>query len=115
MNLSLSGYDRKSASFCFDGLVSPDFTVEMSGNMKVKTCSDGGIFCGVCEKVNSELAGIMLSGYAVVKYSGDTAPTVGYCKLCGDGKGGVKADSKNGFDYLVTDIDTNKKTIGIIL
>ena len=83
MNLSLNGYDRKSASFCFDGLVSPDFTVEMSGNMKVKTCSDGGRFCGVCEKVN--------------------------------GKGGVKADSKSGFEYLVTDIDTNKKTIGIIL
>ena len=86
----------------------------MEGNDKVQNSAAGGEFCGVITAVRAGLVTVQMSGFVTLPYSGDTAPTVGYCALAGDGAGGVKTDA-SGRSRLVTEVDPTAKTVGLFL
>ena len=113
MNISMKGYGENTATFTTDGVVSVSHAVKMSDNFTVKSCAAGDAFIGTAVYVKNEYACVQLDGYVTLAYTG-TAPTVGYCSLVADGKGGVKV-ADTGREYLVTDVDTANKTAGIIL
>ena len=87
--------------------------VTLSANDTVAKSADDDVFCGVCIKVEDGYAAVQLAGYVELPYTGDTAPTVGYCTLLADGTG-IKAD-EDGRSILVINVDTTAKTAGIIL
>lgn len=113
MKTSLNGFNEAMATFKAEGLPVVSGVVKLSDDMTVSQCADGDKFIGVCAGLESGYACVQLSGYATVSYTG-TAPALGCAKLSADGKGGVKAD-ENGREHIVTDVDTTKKTAGIIL
>lgn len=114
MTVSFKGYDEKTATFKAQGLCSPGHTVTMAGNAAVKPCGDADDFIGVCVNVKGEYACVQLGGYVQLAFTGNTAPTVGFCALAADGKGGVCV-AENGRTLLVTDVDTAGRTVGVIL
>ncbi len=113
MVIYLDGFERKEVTINATRDVEKGKTVEFTDSYTVDRTIDGHIFDGVCTHVDNGLASVQLKGYAKVTYTG-TAPAYGYSKLTADGKGGVKAD-ENGRYVLVTHIDTDSKTCGIIL
>ncbi len=107
------GFDRKEVTVSATAEVNKGKTVEFMDSYTVDRTIDGHIFDGVCTYVSDAIASIQIRGYTKVTYTG-TAPSFGYTKLSSDGKGGVKAD-ENGRYVLVTDVDTDSRTCGIIL
>ena len=85
---------------------------KVTGDCAVGPCAAGDDFCGVARTVRCGLAGVVLSGYCRIPYSG-TAPAVGKTALCADGNGGVKAGGDT--EYLVVQVDTAEKTVGLFL
>lgn len=114
MSISINGFNSKNVTMAASGTVEKGVPVKMASNLTVAAADDDDVFVGRAICVEDGLIGTQLVGYAVFPYSG-TAPTVGIGKLSADGEGGVKADDVNGRDYLITDVDTTAKTVGIIL
>ncbi len=110
MNVCFNGYDEKVATFEARGLLSKGQPVMITSSGAVSAAS--GSFCGVCTGVRNGYAGVQLSGYVRLPYL--IAPDVGYSKISVSG-GKVSADSENGREYLIADIDTVNQTVGIIL
>ncbi len=107
------GFDRKEVTLSATKDVVKGKPVEFMDSYTVDRVIDGHIFVGVCTHVDNYIASVQLKGYAKVEYTG-TAPQCGYVKLTGNGNGGVKVDD-NGRYVLVTDVDTENGTCGIIL
>ena len=78
----------------------------------VGPCTDGGTFCGLVRQIRCGLAGVVLSGYVELPYTG-TAPALGETALQANASGGVKAGGSK--TYLVVHVDTNDKTVGFFL
>ncbi|NCC87338.1 MAG: hypothetical protein EOM05_05655 [Clostridia bacterium] len=115
MSISFNGYNDNSATFEITGTVATGEVVKMSANNKVTSCTAGNDFCGVLSYIESDdFATVQLSGYAEVEYT-ETAPTVGYCTLAGNGTGGVKVASTGGRSHLVLNVDTTSKIVGFLL
>ena len=115
MSISFNGYNDNSATFEITGAVATGEVVKMSANNKVTSCVAGNEFCGVLNHTESDgFATIQLSGYAQVAYT-ETAPTVGYSTLAGNGTGGVKVASTGGRSHLVLNVDTSLKIVGFLL
>lgn len=113
MKISLNGYGENAATFRFTGLVSQGQPVTMAESFTVKPCQAGDAFIGCAINAKGEYASVQLSGYVKIDYSGAT-PETGVCTLAADGNGGVcVADS--GRQFVVTDVDTVNKKVGIIL
>lgn len=111
MNVSFNGYNEGVLTFEAESGVTVGTPVTMSGNGKVKAAQNA-VFCGVCINSRNGYAGVQINGYVTVEYSGTLS--VGYNKLVSaDGK--VKADTTNGREILVVDVDSTAKTAGIIL
>lgn len=87
--------------------------VKMSGNRAVSACADGERFFGVALACDSDFAAIQMGGYVELEYAG-TAPAVGFAKLVSNGVGGVKT-SETGGEFVIVDVDTVSKTIGLML
>lgn len=113
MKISMKGYAENSATFKTEGVVCVGHTVKMSDNFTVAPCASGDAFAGVAMNVRNEYAGIQLAGYVRFGFTG-TEPTPGFCRFVADGKGGIMIN-ENGREYLVTDVDSSDKTVGIIL
>jgi len=113
MNISIKGYGENTATFRTDGVVSVSHTVKMTDNLTVAPCNSGDAFIGTVINVKNNYACVQLDGFVTLSYTG-TAPAVGYCTLAADGKGGVKV-SDTGREYLVAEVYTPSKTVGIIL
>ena len=88
--------------------------VKISGNGEVSKCEAGGRFFGVALTCEGGFAAVQTDGYVQLAYSG-AAPTAGFGMLAADGGGGVKTDADNGGEFLVVDVNTTDKTVGIIL
>ncbi len=88
--------------------------VKMCANGTVSECEDGDLFCGVAVTDRADIAGVQISGYVRVPFSG-TAPSVGYRNLCADGNGGVALADGEGRSLLVVDVDEDAGTLGVIL
>ncbi len=113
MNTSLSGFNTLIATFS-SSTASKGDVVSMSGNMAVSKAAANAAFCGVCTDKRGGFVSVQLSGYTRLSYSG-TAPAVGFAALAADGNGGVKTASSGGRTLLVTDVDTENTTIGVML
>ena len=83
---------------------------KITGNGTVGPCAAGDEFCGAARSVRLGMAGVVLSGFVRLPYSGD-APAVGYAALCADGKGGVKTGGER--TYLVAQVEDG--AVGVFL
>lgn len=111
MNVSFNGYNEGTVTFEAESGVAVGTPVTVSANGKV-SAAESAVFCGICTGIRDGYAAVQLNGYIKVKYSGTL--TVGYNRLvAADGK--IKADSSNGRDVLIVDVDTVNSVAGIIL
>lgn len=113
MNEYLEGFDRKEVTLRAPSNAKAGQTVNFLTKNYMSLVASDQLFCGVCTSVIDGYGSYVLRGYVRVSYSG-TAPTVGYSKLAGDGLGGVMV-SDNGRLILVSDVDKENLTCGIIL
>lgn len=112
MKAAFNGLNEAVVTFeAADGVVK-GVPVTMADNGKVQA-AQSGVFCGICCKAYDGYAAVQLGGYVRVPYTGTL--TVGYQKLAAASGGKVEADDTNGREYLVTDVDTEAKTAGVIL
>lgn len=110
MNVCFNGYGENVLTFETQGTINVGDPVMISANGKVSAAS--GNFCGICTAVRNGYAAVQMTGYATASYT--TAPSVGYSKISASG-GKINANSTNGREYLVVDVDTTAKTFGFIL
>ena len=117
MSVSFGGIGSVVATFKADSEIKCGCPVAMAGNGKVEECDEEDRFCGVSLGTAEDgHAAVQLGGYVKLSYSGTTAPTVGYEYLIADGDGGVCVDEDEaGGEYLVIDVDTTNKIVGIIM
>lgn len=87
--------------------------VKMSGNGEVSVCADGDRFFGVALACDTDFAAVQTDGYVELAYTG-TAPAIGFAKFVSNSAGGVKT-AETGGEFLVVDVDTVSKTIGLML
>ena len=113
MSVSTNGFGENVLTFKAASGVTAGVPVKISANDTVAVCSAGNIFCGVATEVSGGYAGVQLTGFVALPYSG-TAPAVGLSALSADGNGGVKADS-SGSKHLVTKVDTTALTVSFML
>ena len=95
MNVSFNGFNENTVTFEANGTINVGAPVMITANGKVSAAN--GAFCGIC---------------TVVPYT--NAPSVGFSKISA-GSGKITADSTNGREFLVIDVDTTAKTAGIML
>lgn len=112
--VSMQGIGATYVTMLLGSDVCAGYPCVMEGNNKVKISGDGGVFCGVITEIRAGLATVQLTGFVTLPYSGETAPSVGYCALAGDGDGGVKV-ATGGRSRLVTEVDTTAQTVGLFL
>ncbi len=111
MNVSFHGLRDTVATF--EGAAGALVPVKMSDSGKIIPAADGNVFCGITTAKGNEFVPVQLAGFVSAAYSG-TAPTVGYVKLAADAAGGVKVNA-SGREYLVVEVNTDKKTVGFLL
>lgn len=114
MSIKFNGLMNEVATFKVASKITAGTPVNVSANDTVAASASGAAFCGVAANYNNGLQGVQLRGYALLSYT-STAPTVGYSLLVANGAGGVKVDATNGKAYLVVNVDTTAKTVGVIL
>ena len=116
MKVSFEGIGESVVTFYNDDTngAAAGAPVKMSGNGEVSKCAAGDRFFGVALANEGDFAAVQTGGYAQLKYSG-AAPNVGFATLAGDGDGGVKTVTTGGGEFLVVDVDTANKILGIML
>ena len=87
--------------------------VKMSGRGEVSACANGERFFGAALTGEGDYCAVQTKGYFEFAYSG-TAPSFGFVKLTCNGSGGVKTDAAGG-EFLVVELDTAAKVVGILL
>lgn len=115
MKVSFAGIGEQAVTFEAQPGTEPGKAVKMIANGTVGPCADGNIPCGIAINVRDGVAAVAVSGYCRVKYSGSTAPSLGYTLLAADGAGGIKAVTSGGRQFLVVDVDDVSGTAGILL
>lgn len=115
MKISFEGIGQWTATFACTGVQEGNL-VKVSGNGSVGACGAGEAFCGQAVSLgrSGDACAVQLGGFITADYTGDTAPTVGWCGLSADGSGGVKADS-TGRSFLVADVDAAAKVVTFAL
>lgn len=115
MSISYEGIGAWCATFAGAEL-SEGAVVKASANGTVSACTAGDKFCGVVAAASrdKEACSVQLAGLVQVKYSGSTAPGVGYCTLAADGQGGVCVNG-SGRSYLVVEVNTAESSATIML
>lgn len=112
MNISYEGIGFLMVTFPDDGSVEGQ-VCKLTSEGQVDGCIANDRFCGVVHSVEKHMAAVQVEGFVKVRYTG-TAPVLGYAKLTADGFGGV-CTSTDGQDYLVVQVDTDKRTAMIKL
>lgn len=115
MAISFEAIDGQYVTFAAAADAAKDAVCKITANGTVGACDDGDAFCGVCEELRGGAAAVQMGGYAELRYSGDTAPALGYVALAADGTGGVKAATSGGRSCLVVRVDSTGKTVGVFL
>lgn len=115
MNISFEGLQNAVVTFQEDA-VTAGYPVAMSSAGTVSNAAAGVAPVGVALNVRGGCAAVQVKGYAVLGYSG-TAPGLGWTALTADGSGGVKTpgSTDKGRDFLVVQVDSTEKTVGLFL
>ena len=115
MKISFDGIGVQTVTFKTASGVTAGIPVKISANGTVAACTAGDAFVGVAGSVEDDgFAAVTLRGFVKLPYTGDTAPSLGWCWLAGNGSGGVFADD-DGMPYLVVHLDTTNKTVGFFI
>jgi len=114
MKVSFEGIGDQVVSFAAAAGTTAGVFVKVSANGTVAACAAEDNFIGYCINVDGGFAEVMTHGYISCSYTGDTAPTLGFCKLVADTAGKVTADS-DGREFLVLELNTTAKTVGFIM
>lgn len=114
MAISFESIGQKLVSFkAASGLAVGDVCI-VSANDTVAAASANGEFCGVVSGIRAGVAGVILGGCVTVPYTGETAPSVGYCALAADGDKGVTVKT-GATSRLVVNVDTTNETVTFFL
>lgn len=113
MSISLNGYGENAVTLKTSDNVAIHQPVTISENFTVRPCNNGEKFIGTVINKKGNFAAVKLSGYVELGYSGEK-PQLGVCNLIGDGNGKVTV-SETGRPFVVTNVDTDTSTVGIIL
>ncbi|MEA4896038.1 MAG: hypothetical protein VB064_12375 [Oscillospiraceae bacterium] len=115
MKVSFEGIGESVVTFfnSATGSATAGAPVLISANGEVSACADGDRFFGCALACDTDIAAIQTAGYIELAYSG-TNPAVGFVRLAANGSGGVKA-SEDGGEFLVVNVDTANKTLGLML
>ncbi len=117
MNVSFEGVNEQVLSFKSasgnSAAVKGKFAA-MSANFTVAVADEDDIFVGMCIKSADGFADVMTHGYVECKYTGTTAPTVGYNLLvCSDDDTVEVAEA--GREVLVLKVDSTNSIVGFIM
>ncbi len=116
MEICFDGIGQAVATFQTAEGMETGKAVAMTGSGAVGLGTSGDLPCGVT--VGAERGGavaVQIAGVATVAYSGETAPTVGYCALTCDGKGMLAKAEGSGLTCLVLAVDETAKTVTVKL
>jgi len=94
---------------CLSNGVQVNQPIKLISNNSVSPCVDGDAIEGVVAATHANLSTVAVKGFVTLTYVGAT-PTLGYCPLAAAGNGKVKKQD-GARDYLVVDVETNKKTV----
>lgn len=98
---------------CYNSGVQVNQPCKISTNFSIAACQDTDDIAGVVVAARSNLATVAIRGFVTLPYTG-TAPTVGYCPIAATGTGKVKM-LEGAHEYVVLNVDTNKKTVTFCL
>lgn len=108
MNISYEGIGFLLVTFPDESAVEGNVCrINQSGC--AEDCMADELFCGVVHSVEKNMAAVQVEGFAKAQYSG-SKPAMGYVKLAADGFGGVCV-SNSGREYLIVQVDENKRTV----
>ena len=87
--------------------------VAMDSDGTVKDAGNGAALVGLALNVRGGGAAVLVTGSAPLPYPAP-APALGWARLAADGSGGVTA-AESGREYLVVQVDSGSKTLGLFL
>ena len=111
MSVSFEEIGQTAATFQADSGVKVGQVCKITANGKVGPCAAGDDFCGVAVSKKGGYAAVAVRGFVTLNYTGTTAPTVGYCTLAADGKGGVAVPESGGRSLLVVSVENGTVTV----
>lgn len=111
-DICLQGYNSKYITMKCAGEADAGDLLVMDSNNTVKKAA-AGKFIGILHSLRGEYALVQTGGYAVVPYSGDTAPTLGFSTLAADSNADAVVNAA-GREVLVVEVDTTAKKAGIL-
>lgn len=114
MDSIIKGFETNEVTLYADETINPGNAVMIRKGYNLILPAGGEAFCGLCTNKKDKYASVVLKGIAEFTYSG-SAPAVGYTKLSADGAGCVKADDTNGREYLILSVNSETKTLEILL
>lgn len=116
MSVAFNGIENLVVTFQA-GTVVVGNPATMSANNTVRNASGGIAPVGIVRNKRNDHAAVQVKGYAELKYSGSTAPGLGWNSLVADGSGGLRlaATGETGRNCLVVSLDTVNKTMGLFL
>ena len=112
MKVSYEGIGALYATFSC-GALTEGVPVRVSAAGSVSACSKGNEIAGVAAAVSrgKDACSVQLRGFVTLPYSGETAPTVGYCALAADGKGAVAKAATGGRSLLAVSVENGTVTV----
>ena len=113
MAISFDAIGERYVTF-FAGQTAEDGKLcKMTANGTVGNCAANDDFCGVITQVRGGTASVLMNGYVELPYTG-SAPSLGYSVLVAGASDSVKS-AESGKTYLVVNVDTTAKTVGLFL
>ncbi len=116
MEICFEGVGQAVATFLTEADLTAGQAVALTGSSTVGLGESGALPCGVT--VGAERNGavaVQIAGAVTVGYSGETAPTVGYCALTCDGRGMLARAEDSGLTCLVLAVDETARTVTVKL
>ena len=116
MSVAFDGIGRLVVTFEAGTATAGSF-VTMEDNGKVKKAFSGQLPVGLALHVQDGHAAVQLRGFVKTKYSGSSAPALGWASLVTDSSGGLRAagSGESGRMCLVVEKDSEAQTMGLFL
>lgn len=114
MRVGFKGFKEQVLTFLAASNITAGYPVTVADTGIISNSAADDEFAGIATQGGEKFAPVMISGYTKLSYSAGT-PKCGWQYLTADGNGGVKIAASGKKARLVVEIDTDNKTIGVIL
>ena len=114
MRVGFKGFKEQVLTFLAAEPVTAGCPVTVADSGLISNSKADEEFAGIATQGGDKFAPVMISGYTKLSYTAGT-PKCGWQYLTADGSGGVKIAASGKQARLVVEIDTDQKTIGVIL